>query len=82
MFDSDFLHKLQSELSILPYRSIAVEGQVEMVQCEDYSVLSLLCDRFPLEFVVNDSEAEVQDLGFEIIDEADIEPDADEDDGV
>jgi hypothetical protein len=81
MFDSDFLHKLQSELSILPYRSIAVEGQVEMVQCEDYSVLSLLCDRFPLEFVVNDSEAEVQDLGFEIIDEADIEPDADEDDG-
>ena len=79
MFDSDFLHKLQSELSVLPYRSIAVESQVELVQCEDYSVVGVLCDRFPLEYVIDDSEAEDKDFRFEIIDEADIEPDADED---
>jgi hypothetical protein len=79
MFDSDFLHKLQSELSVLPYRSIAVESQVELVQCEDYSVLSLLCDRFPLEHIVKDLKTDDQDLRYEIIDEADMEPDADED---
>ncbi len=50
-----------------------------MVQCEDYSVLSLLCDRFPLEHIVKDSETDDQDLRYEIIDEADMEPDADED---
>lgn len=81
MFDSDFLHKLQSELSVLPYRCIAVEGQVEMVKCEDYSVLSLLCDRFPLEHIINDSETDDQELRYEIIDEADIERDTDEVEG-
>jgi hypothetical protein len=40
----------------------------------------VLCDRFPLEYVIDDSESEDEDLRFEIIDEADIEPDADEDD--
>jgi hypothetical protein len=79
MFDSDFLHKLQSELSVLPYRLIAIEGQVEMVQCEDYSVLSMLCNRFPLEHIIKDSKTDDQDLRYEIIDEADIEPDSDED---
>jgi hypothetical protein len=38
-----------------------------------------LCDRFPLEHIVKDSETDDQDLRYEIIDEADMEPDADED---
>lgn len=80
MFDSDLLNKLQTELSALPYRSVASEGQVEIAQCEDYSVVSLLCGRFPLEYIIEDSEADGEDLRYEIIDESDIEPDADEDD--
>jgi len=80
MFDSDILNKLQTELSALPYRSVATEGQVEFAQCEDYSVVSLLCDRFPLECIIEDSETDNEDLRYEIIDEADIEPEADEDD--
>lgn len=80
MFDSDLLSKLQTELSALPYRSVTSEGQVEIAQCEDYSVVSLLCDRFPLEYIIEDSETDDEDLHYEIIDEADIEPDAVEDD--
>ena len=80
MFDSDLLSKLQTELSALPYRSVASEGQVEIAQCEDYSVVSLLCDRFPLEYIIEDVETDDDDLRYEIIDETDIEPDADEDD--
>lgn len=79
MFDSDILNKLQTELSALPYRSVAAEGQVEFAQCEDYSVVSLLCDRFPLEYILKDSETDDEYLRYEIIDEADIEPEADED---
>ena len=80
MFDSDLLNKLQTELSALPYRSVAVDGQVKIAQCEDYSVVSLLCDQFPFECIIEDSETDDEDLRYEIIDEADIEPEADEDD--
>ena len=40
--------------------------------------MSLLCDRFPLEYNIEDSETDDEDLHYEIIDEADIEPEADE----
>ena len=42
--------------------------------------MSLLCDQFPLECIIEDSETDDEDLRYEIIDEADIEPEADEDD--
>ena len=40
----------------------------------------MLCDRFPLEYIIEDSEMDNLELRFEIIDEADLEPEADEDD--
>ena len=42
--------------------------------------MRVLCDRFPLEYVLEESEVDDDNLNFEIIDEADIEPEADEDD--
>ena len=69
---------MRTELSTLPYRLVAIDGCVETTKCEDYSVVGVLCDRFPLEYVIDDSEAEDQDFRFEIIDEADMEPDADD----
>jgi hypothetical protein len=80
MFNPKLLDKLRTELSALPYRLVTIDGCVGTTECEDYSVVGVLCDRFPLEYVIDDSEAEDQDFRFEIIDEADIEPDADEDD--
>jgi hypothetical protein len=41
----------------------------------------VLCERFPWEFVAEESEVDDEILNYEIIDEADIEPEADEDDG-
>ena len=73
LFDDQFIQKLHAELSALPYRSVSTE-------CEDYSVLSVLCDRFPLEYMIEDSETDNQELRYEIIDEADLEPEADEED--
>ena len=73
LFDVQFIQKLHAELSALPYRSVSTE-------CEDYSVLSVLCDRFPLEYMIEDSETDNQELRYEIIDEADLEPEADEED--
>jgi hypothetical protein len=40
----------------------------------------VLSDRFPLEYVIEESEVDNQELRYEIIDEADLEPEADEED--
>ena len=50
-------------------------------ECEDYSVVRVLCDRFPLEYVIEESEVDDEILNYEIVDEADMEPEADEEDG-
>ena len=42
--------------------------------------MRVLCDRFPLEYVLEETPVDDENLNFEIIDEADIEPEADEDD--
>jgi hypothetical protein len=78
MFDVQFIHKLHAELSALPYRSVATDEAEVFTECEDYSVLSVLCDRFPLEYVIEESEVDDEILNYEIIDEADIEPESDE----
>lgn len=43
--------------------------------------MRVLCDRFALEYVIEESEVDDEILNYEIIDEVDIEPEADEDDG-
>jgi hypothetical protein len=40
----------------------------------------VLCERFPWEFVIEESEVNDEILDYEIIDESDIEPEADEED--
>jgi len=80
VFSSELLQKLNAELSALPYRSVAIDNEGCFTECEDYSVVRVLCDRFPLEYVLEESEVDDENLNFEIIDEADIEPEADEDD--
>ena len=80
LFDVQFIQKLHAELSALPYRSVSTDQAGVSTECEDYSVLSVLCDRFPLEFMIEDSETDNQELRYEIIDEADLEPEADEED--
>jgi hypothetical protein len=40
----------------------------------------VICDRFPLEYIIEESEIDNQELRYEIIDEADLEPEADEED--
>ena len=72
--------KLNAELSALPYRSVATDNEGCFTECEDYSVVRVLCDRFPLEYVLEETAVDDENLNFEIIDEADIEPEADEDD--
>ena len=81
LFSSDLLQKLNSEFSALPYRSVAADNDGGVIECEDYSVVRVLCDRFPLEYVIEESEVENEILNYEIIDEVDIEPEADEEDG-
>ena len=80
LFDVQFFQKLHAELSVLPYRSVSTDQAGVLTECEDYSVLSVLCDRFPLEYMIEDSETDNQQLRYEIIDEADLEPEADEED--
>ena len=80
VFSSELLQKLNAELSALPYRSVATDNEGCFTACEDYSVVRVLCDRFPLEYVLEESDVVDDNLNFEIIDEADIEPEADEDD--
>jgi hypothetical protein len=81
LFSSDLLQKLKAELSALPYRSVSAENDGCVIECEDYSVVRMLCDRFPLEYVIEESEVDDEILNYEIIDEVDIEPEADEEDG-
>lgn len=81
VFSSDLLQKLNSEFSALPYRSVATDNEGRFTECEDYSVVRVLCERFPWEFVAEESEVDDEILNYEIIDEADIEPEADEEDG-
>lgn len=80
VFSSDLLQKLKAELSALPYRSVANDTDGSFTECEDYSVVRVLCDRFPLEYVIEESEVDHEILNYEIIEEADIEPEADEED--
>jgi len=80
LFDVQFFQKLHAELSVLPYQSVSTDQAGVLTECEDYSVLSVLCDRFPLEYMIDDSETDNQELHYEIIDEADLEPEADEED--
>jgi len=80
LFDVQFFQKLQAELSALPYRSISTKQTGFLTEYEDYSVLSVLCDRFPLEYIIEESETDNQELRYEIIDEADLEPEANEED--
>lgn len=80
VFSSELLQKLSAELSALPYRSVATDNLGGFTECEDYSVVRVLCDRFPLEYVLEETGVDDENLNFEIIDEADIEPEADEDD--
>ena len=80
LFDVQFIEKLHAELSALPYQSVTTDQAGVLSECEDYSVLSVLCDRFPLEYVIEDSKTDDQHLKYEIIDEADLEPESDEDD--
>jgi hypothetical protein len=81
MFSFELLQKLNAELSALPYRSVATDNEGSFTECEDYSVVRVLCDRFPLEYDLEETPVDDENLNFEIIDEADIEPEADEDDG-
>jgi hypothetical protein len=81
VFSSESLQKLNAELSALPYRSVATDNEGSFTECEDYSVVRVLCDRFALEYVIEESEVDDEILNYEIIDEVDIEPEADEDDG-
>ncbi len=80
LFDVQFFQKLHAELSALPYRLVTTDQACVFTECEDYSVLSVLSDRFPLEYVIEESEVDNQELRYEIIDEADLEPEADEED--
>ena len=80
VFSSELLQKLNAELSALPYRSVATDNEGSFTECEDYSVVRVLCDRFPLEYVLEETAVDDEKPNFEITDEADIEPEADEDD--
>jgi hypothetical protein len=42
----------------------------------------VICDRFPLEYIIEESEIDNQELRYEIIDEADLEPEADDEDNI
>ncbi len=81
VFSSELLQKLNAELSSLPYRSVVTDNLGSFTECEDYSVVRVLCDRFPLEYVIEESEVDDEILNYEIVDEADMEPEADEEDG-
>jgi len=81
VFSSELLEKLNAELSALPYRSVVTDNLGSFTECEDYSVVRVLCDRFPLEYVIEESEVDDEILNYEIVDEADMEPEADEEDG-
>jgi len=82
LFDVQFFQKLHAELSALPYRLVTTDQAGVFTECEDYSVLSVLSDRFPLEYVIEESEIDNQELRYEIIDEADLEPEADDEDNI
>jgi len=89
IFSAEVLEILQSDLSSIPYREIPRRSSGANIRLEDYSVVRTLGDRFPieaeldLEFEEFESEEtqDCPDFEFEIIDEADLAPEADEEEG-